>query len=322
VAQSVSLSDVRPIDIVLDWIIDDGQPKRPNRSALFSPEHKVFGIASGPNKATGRAVTVVWARSYSTGSEPPPPTPAPRVVVPVTEPFIAPAKSDALPMYRIGETRSASVEAGAPYDSASALNISSLGCNIDEIKLVLSGNGHYIDFSRTRGQYRDHQKITLPYQVLSSTVSARYNPKESDGLLSITLGKPRPLQRNPLTGENVMGKFTVWKNPSATNNRVMMSMERGDDFIRFFPAQPSKYDTEFTVVINGTTLEFRSLYEETIEDIAGNPSIRAVNSKQSLQLPSAPTREEVTLAGSSVKVHIPQNDDVFQSDASISISLA
>lgn len=43
VGQSVALANLSPEEIVMDWIIDDGQPGRPNRVALFNGDFQALG---------------------------------------------------------------------------------------------------------------------------------------------------------------------------------------------------------------------------------------------------------------------------------------
>jgi len=69
VGQSVALANLNPEEIVLDWIIDDGVPGRPNRNAIFNGEFQALGIASGPHSHAGRITTAIFAKSYIPESE-------------------------------------------------------------------------------------------------------------------------------------------------------------------------------------------------------------------------------------------------------------
>ena len=65
IQQNVAFANVAPEELVLDWIIDDGQllDARPHRRAIFSSSVKVVGIASGPNPA-GRVVCCLLGEDY------------------------------------------------------------------------------------------------------------------------------------------------------------------------------------------------------------------------------------------------------------------
>lgn len=48
-------------DVVINWLVDDGVPKRVHRVNLLNKEHKFIGIADGPHKVAEQCVVAVFA---------------------------------------------------------------------------------------------------------------------------------------------------------------------------------------------------------------------------------------------------------------------
>jgi len=351
VGQSVALANLSPEEIILDWLIDDGNKARPNRNAVFNGDFQAVGIASGPQSTTGRITTVIFAKSFipeselaaydALGQAPPsnftgggagssaPSAPAAQTYAPVNlssapaaTPYSAPqaaapsGPTRVFPAYQVGQlTAVEKLEGSAPYTSANLLPISHLGCNVDDMTLRLTQNGRYLEFTRSNGETREVQGFNLPYQVLDSTVSAKFIPAENQGTLYIRLGKPGV--KNVVLGEHEVHKFSVAGNPSSTVHRVVVHVDQGNDTYRFYPGPATKYDTQFSVVLVGAVLEFRTVFSEP----EGN-MIKTIHGKQSVQLPTPPSLEQITANGSEIVVRTKSTDAQYtQNDANIPISL-
>jgi len=95
----------------------------------------------------------------------------------------------------------------------------------------------------------------------------------------------------------VLLQYTVRGSPSAHSDRVEIAIDQQPDSYRFYPRGPSRFDTDFTVVINGQSLEFRSTY--SVEEGDG---VKTINATQKVNLPLAPTLDQIDAFGDSVTV--------------------
>jgi len=184
--------------------------------------------------------------------------------------------------------------------SANFLPISELNCQISEIYVGLRKDGRAIEFRRSVTQNGDPrvevQSFNLPYQVSDSTCSAQYFPHEKGGLLRIKLGKI--LSGGTPRGEQQLLQFQIPANQNSNSDKVMIEVDQQPDHYRFYPGSGSRYATDFTAVLSGKTLEFRSTY--SVEENDG--SIRTINGKQTVQLPIAPTTDQIDVGYDSVTI--------------------
>jgi hypothetical protein len=200
--------------------------------------------------------------------------------------------------------------------TANILPIADLGCQISELSIGLRKDGKAIEFKRSvqqNGEPRSEiQSFNLPYQVSGSTCSAQYFPDERNGLLKIRLGKI--ISGQVPKGERTLVQFRVSSSYSSNADKVMIAVDQQPDHYRFYPGQSSKHDTDFTVVINGAALEFRSTY--SIQEPDGG--VKTITGKQSVQLPLAPTPDQIDVSGDTITVwparqsggpvHVPDQD--------------
>jgi len=91
--------------------------------------------------------------------------------------------------------------------------------------------------------------------------------------------------------------FTVYGSPSTNDTKVPMLPVQESDHFLFRPERPAKYDTNFTVVLIGSLLEFRST--STFED---DNATKTLSAKQTVQLPITPSPEQIECNGDEVKV--------------------
>jgi len=267
----------------------------------------------GSQAGTGRFCSSCGRELVPAGSLPgaqsaPAPAPAP-VHTPapqqsrVPEPFIAPAtvshKTNKL-------YQNFSAGGLVAVDGGNELPVSAFGCEANEINVQLVENGKQIQITRTvmeNGTSRvDQQKFNLPYQVTPSTLTARYNPRENNGTLRVKFMRPS-VNGTPYHGEHEVVKFLVVGQPGSTQQRVAVGVEQNNEFYKFVPGPASPYDTTFTVVLNGSALEFRSAFAFPEGD-----GIKSVSGKQSVNLPKQPFLEQISLEdlgtrGKAVVIH-------------------
>jgi len=213
----------------------------------------------------------------------------------VTSPRVNSPKSanSTYPQFRVGKLESAGDGTG------NILPISDLACQLQELTITLKNEGKAIEFRRNITE-NDKPKVegqvfNLPYQVSGNTCTAKYYPDEGNGTLKIRLGKI--ITGQAPRGEHVLLQYTVRGSPSAHSDRVEIAIDQQPDSYRFYPRGPSRFDTDFTVVINGQSLEFRSTY--SVEEGDG---VKTINATQKVNLPLAPTLDQIDAFGDSVTV--------------------
>jgi len=288
--QLVAFSNVPPDELVLDWIIDDGQllQGRPHRHAIFDTASRVIGIATGPC-SVGRVVCCLLTEKFqekgkdhgnnSNNSTKEIPEHHHEVSVSLSAP------SKVYPDYKVGEL--VSIDNG----SAALLPITNLGCTITELALTLKNNGKMLQFSRSVTQNArprtEIQHFNLPYTVSSRTASGTYFPSKDGGTLNIRLGKNVPAVAG-LTMETEITTYKVVGNPNSSTQRVSISIDQKDDHFIFVPGPASKFDTEITVFLVGSKLEFRTCFSYPEEGV-----IKEIHGKQTINLPTVPRIDQI-----------------------------
>jgi len=185
----------------------------------------------------------------------------------------------------------------SPVDnSCNILPITSLACDVNELYLGIRQNGKKIEFHRSVVQQgkprKEVQTLTLPYQVTPSTTSATYYPNKNNGELAIRFGKEVPRGQNI---ESEVARFSVEGVVGSPKSSVQIAVDQASDHFTFRPAAPSAYLTDFTVLIVGSSLEFKSTYSYDDGD-----SIKTVNGKQTVNLPIPPTLDQIDVAGDTI----------------------
>jgi len=187
-----------------------------------------------------------------------------------------------------------------PSEYANVLPITNLACDVSELYVGIRQSGQSIEFRRTviqNGKSRKEiQNLSLPYPVTPQLVSAIYYPQKNGGELAIKLGKQMANAGGGATYE--LANFTVMAHPGTTSTRVTIGANQFPDSYVFTPGPGSQYNTDFTVVLSGSTLEFRSTYSCQEGD-----SLKTVNGKQSVQLPITPSLDQIDVSGSTITVY-------------------
>jgi len=176
-----------------------------------------------------------------------------------------------------------------PDPSSNFLPITNMGVNLQDIHVTVLKNGKNLQVRRSvpdGGSIKNETKsLTLPYQVFPHTTGATYYPGKNNGELSVKLGKELP---RGSSGEIEVARFSVPGVPGSSQDRVQINVTQESDHFVFRPGTPSPFETQFVVVISGSSFEFRSVH--SFEE--GN-SVKTVNGKQTISLPMPPTRDQV-----------------------------
>jgi hypothetical protein len=207
----------------------------------------------------------------------------------------------------------------APVDNnTTVLPLAPFGCNHNELELHVRQNGKQLEVRRSvvqKGLPRNEIKnINLPFQVFQHTTTATYNPNKNGGELCIFFGKP---QTHSGSSESEICRFTVYADPSSSDKRVPIGVTQSPDSFLFKPERPSMYDTDFTVVLTGSILEFRSVC--IFEDDEGT---KTVNAKQTVNLPITPAFDQIEPNGDQVTVWINPRSSETSSVADFEIRIS
>jgi len=304
--QNVAFTNVTSDELVLDWIIDDGNvhQSRPHRHSIFNPNVRCVGIATGPH-VVGRVACALFAEGYTSKAAQVHATPtvqaysrdAQSTPAHLTQPV--PADEIYYPDFVVGQLE--------PVDGnkANLLPITKLGCNIADLSVGLRQNGNQVEFKRLVS--REGRLFNLPYQVTAKSCTASYNSREDGGTLRIKLGKPLP-DAPSSEADYQLCQYTMAKNPSSTNQRVQIQVKQDNpEYYEFVPGPPSLFDTTFTVVLAGTNLMFKGTFSQP-----EGQTTKVINSTQTVNLPVPPPREQIeVLKGNIVRIwHKPRPGQV------------
>lgn len=184
--------------------------------------------------------------------------------------------------------------------TGNVLPITDLACQLSELSVGLRKDGHALEFRRTvtqDGNSRvESQSFNLPYQVTPDTCKGHYFPNREGGELHIVLGKV--ITGVAPSGETELLRFTVTGDPNSSQERVTVTVDQQTDHYTFRPGPASPWDTDFVVVLNKAVLEFRGTH--SVEEPDGG--IKTINSKQTVNLPVAPTLDQIDTGYDSVTI--------------------
>jgi len=149
ILQNIAICNESPADVVIGWIIDDGNKRRDHRNSLFDPTMQAVGIASGPH-IVGRVIAAILCEAYLSMDDPRHSqynsvhsfTPTPTNPQPSSN-IVGQPRGALPPDFRVGELKAIN------NNNASLLTITGLQCDISGLALTITGNGTKLDFTRT-----------------------------------------------------------------------------------------------------------------------------------------------------------------------------
>eukprot|EP01103_Thecamoeba_quadrilineata_P005035 TRINITY_DN14890_c0_g1_i1.p1 TRINITY_DN14890_c0_g1~~TRINITY_DN14890_c0_g1_i1.p1 ORF type:complete len:554 (-),score=144.69 TRINITY_DN14890_c0_g1_i1:108-1769(-) len=251
-------------DAVQQWIIDDGQPQRDNRDALFSTDFSVAGIASGPHSLYNNMISAILvhqfrektANSQSHNS---------------LQPVSAPVLRD--------------VADGGYYEVE--LPVKS-GLKKERLQLKKAG--------RRLGVLADGElveKLDLPFDLDTSMISAQFFAEPPH--LRLRLFKEAN-EDKAVNHSKIVTSFVIPASSSAHDDQLPLDVTQNNDEIRF-RCGSIKYPQDLVVKIeDDSTLVFESTFEVP-EVVDGEDVLRKTTQSQSLNLPFAPPLNDFFVDG-------------------------
>lgn len=295
--QNVALGNLAPRDVVVSWIIDDGNASKQHRECLFDAANTVAGISSGPHMKFGRVTVVATAGSYRENSASAAQEGGAAVqVVPPDAPLVEQETEVAVGSF---EERT----------SAFYLDITNLGCPAKALKLRLEKQGIELVLRRkvtVGGQVREFaQRLALPFPFQPSQISAAYSV--GIGKLALELKKASASPSGPASNANgEIGRFRVAADSSKANDKIVVQPAQTSDHFAF-SCESSKYDTDVIASLDGRKLTFGAQYSfDTV--VEGEEVVKTVKATSAFTLPFDVTAAQVELVpngtkGSTVKVY-------------------
>lgn len=276
--QNVALGNLPPRDMVISWIVDDGNPSRQQRECLFDAANSVIGISSGPHMKFGRITVLASAGAFQQGSsegqQPSLRDPNAPDVEKETEIQVGPLEE---------------------RKDGYFIDITNLGCPAKALTLRLEKQGVQLVIRRkvtVSGQVREFaQRLALPFPVLATQIVASYSVGAGKLALQVKKSLGDPAAGSHSSGE--VGRFRVPADPSKSNDKVSVQPTQSSDFFSF-SCESSKYDTDVVVSIDGRKLTFAAQYSfDTAID--GEEVVKTVKSNSAFSLPFDVTIPQIEL---------------------------
>eukprot|EP01122_Echinamoeba_exundans_P004807 TRINITY_DN15036_c0_g1_i1.p1 TRINITY_DN15036_c0_g1~~TRINITY_DN15036_c0_g1_i1.p1 ORF type:complete len:756 (+),score=213.95 TRINITY_DN15036_c0_g1_i1:314-2269(+) len=295
--QNVAVGNLSPRDIVISWIVDDGNATKQHRDCLFDAANTVVGISSGPHMRFARVTVVATAGSYREAS-----------AAAAQEGTVAAVQ--VIPPDAPEVEKETEVNVG-PFEErkeAFHIDITNLGCPAKALKLRLEKQGIELVLRRkvtVGGQIREFaQRLALPFPFQPSQISASYSV--GIGKLALELKKASG-SAAPAAGASSgeVGRFRVAADSSKTNDKIAVQPAQTSDHFAF-SCDSSKYDTDVVVSLDGRKLTFAAQYSfDTVVD--GEEVVKTVKANSAFTLPFDATMAQIELVpngtkGSTVKV--------------------
>jgi len=334
--QNLALGNLSPAEVVLSWIVDDGNASRDHRHSIYNADIHFVGISTGPHIQFGRTIVACFTSKYtedsatqgssaSSSSSSSASGAAPSHTSSSQHQDSQP--SDGIPVvsqeseYKVGPL----TESGNKY----YLDISNLGCPVNGLEVKLLENGRQLTMSRTirvNGMIKESiQRMKLPFQLVASQVQPEFHA--STGILTINFMKASSSSSSSSSGSSAMeiGTFTVPAWPGNPNDKVSVQATSSTDAY-IFSCEPSKHATKVSVSIDSDkklTFDMQYTFDTVVE---GQPATKTVKMSSQFGLPFEVAREQVSMndngdKGSSVKIlkNKPSEGTINQPDAVIPI---
>jgi len=242
--QYLALMNNSPREIVLEWILDDGNQNGEHRNLLFSNEFKFIGIASGPHKDHQRITCVILVSEFDDHTHD---GDNKQNVQNVTPP---PSGS-----HTYGDIV---VEGLQPVhnENATLLKMNNFGCDLSQITIEVHNDGSELYIKRNvmmDGVHTDLvTRIKLPDKVTHNSTSATYNKAEKNGELIFRMGQVI----NDFVGEHDICDFTIEGDESSTKDSLDFDITQTNDSFVFLPKEKVKQFCRVTALLDGNNLKF------------------------------------------------------------------
>jgi len=241
--QYVALMNNSPREVVLEWILDDGNQNGEHRNFLFSNEFKFIGIASGPQKDHQRITCVILVSDFDdhTHTE----TGQHNVQQPVLPP-VGHAYGDIV------------VEGLLPVhnENATLLKMNNFGCEINQITVEVHNDGSELYIKRNvivDGIQTDLvTRIKLPDKVTHSSTTATYKKNEKNGELVFRMGQVI----NDYVGEHEICEFTIEGDETSTKDSLDFDITQTNEAFIFLPKEKVKQSSRVTAMLENNNLKF------------------------------------------------------------------
>ena len=317
--QNLAVGNLSPQDVVITWIIDDGNSSRDHRSSIFNPEVHFVGISSGPHIELARTTAACFTSKFTDSAEASGAAAGPTSTAPA---YTAPTSADGIPEvsaeteYKVGPLS----DNGDKY----FLDISNLGCPASGLEVKLLDGGKSLTIRRAvrvNGQLKEAvHRLKLPFQLVPHQVSPVFNA--STGILTLNLSKPNG---SGATQAMKIGEFTVPAWPQNSNDKVSVQATSGTDAY-IFVCEPSKHATKVAVSIGADkklSFDMQYTFETVVE---GQPATKTVKISSEFGLPFDVAPEQISVSpngdkGSQVKIlkNKPSPDAIHIADTVIPI---
>lgn len=324
--QNLALGNLSPAEIVLSWIVDDGNASRDHRQSLFNPDIHFVGIASGPHIQFGRTIVACFTSKYSESAESSHDHQQQHSTAATSSAATGAQESanDGIPVvsqeseYKVGPL----TDTGNKY----YLDISNLGCPVNGLEVKLVENGKQLLMARTvrvNGVVKESvQRMKLPFQLVASQVQPEFHA--TSGILTINFMKDASAGATGTVAMEI-GTFNVPAWPGNPNDKVSVQATSSTDAY-VFACEPSKHATKVTVSIGSDkklTFDMQYTFDTVVE---GQPATKTVKMSSQFGLPFDVAPEQISVTdngdkGSSVKIlkNKPSGGPINQPDAVIPI---
>merc|ERR1712110_736756 len=208
IGENIFFSIDDPRQIVYQWLIDDGNGNRPDRTAMLHPNFSVVGIAHGPHTEYSNMVVVTFALTFVDGG-----------------PGVMPS---------VGQNRDGKHTVQSSDRKTEESTLSAKGevfeINTDDLKadspdgLTLSAKGKVLTLSKTFKEggktKRKNMQWQLPFSFVLTQVTAVY----VNGEVCIRLPKPNPSEM--VANANVLvGEYRL-EPPSPPNDKLAIDVKK------------------------------------------------------------------------------------------------
>jgi len=243
--QYLAFMNNSPREIVLEWILDDGNQNGEHRQMLFSNEFKFVGIASGPHKDHQRITCVILVTEFEEPNDETKQIPQQQVTTPQQQsnPNIGDLEVEGLTTLH--------------DENVTLLTINNVGCDLNQLSLEVHNDGNELYIKRSVIIDHIHHdlktKIRLPDKVTQNSTSATYNRNEKNGELVFRMGQVI----SDFVGTYDICDFTVeGEDNSETPEDLEFDISQTNESFIFVPRAKAKSSCRVSALLENNSLKF------------------------------------------------------------------